>query len=154
MSAPFAVDSSCMVAAVCGWHEHHAVAAAAITRRLDSGQRLTVPAHALVETYAVLTRLPPPHRLSPSDAWALVKGNFVDQATLATLDARAHVKVLDRLAGNGVGGGRSYDAVIGAAAVDAGAAELLTFNAKHFETTGGELAVIDPAGGTRPRKAK
>lgn len=154
MSTTFAVDSSCMVAAVCGWHEHHAAAAAAIERRLDNGQRLAVPAHALVETYAVLTRLPPPHRLSPADAWALVKGNFVDHATLATLDAGAHVKILDRLAANAVGGGRAYDAIIGAAAVDAGAVELLTFNAKHFDTTGGDLAVIDPAIALRPRRTR
>lgn len=143
-----------MVAAVCGWHEHHAAAASAIERRLDSGQRLAVPAHALVETYAVLTRLPAPHRLSPADAWALVKGNFVDHATVATLHAGAHVKVLDRLAENGVGGGRSYDAIIGATAVDAGAAELLTFNAKHFDTTGGDIAIIDPASSPRPRKPR
>jgi len=153
VNATFAVDSSCMVAAVCGWHEHHAAAAAAIERRLDSGQRLAVPAHALVETYAVLTRLPAPHRLSPADAWALVKGNFVDHATLSTLDAGTHVKVLDRLAANGVGGGRTYDAIIGAAASEAGAAELLTFNAKHFDA-GGDIAVVDPASITRPRKAK
>jgi predicted nucleic acid-binding protein len=143
-----------MVAAVCGWHEHHAAAASAIERRLDRGQRLAVPAHALVETYAVLTRLPPPHRLSPADAWALVKGNFVDHATVVTLGAAAHVKVLDRLAGNGVGGGRSYDAIIGATAIDAGAAELLTFNVKHPDTPGGDIAVIDPAGDTPPRKPR
>ena len=154
MSTTFAVDSSCMVAAVCDWHEHHAAAAAAIEHRLDSGQRLAVPAHALVETYAVLTRLPAPHRLSPADAWAVVKGNFVDHATVATLDAVTHVTVLDRLAGNGVGGGRSYDAIIGAAAVAAGAAELLTFNAKHFDATGGHITVIDPADDTRPRKRR
>lgn len=141
-----------MVAAVCGWHEHHVAAAAAIERRLDRGDRLAVPVHALVETYAVLTRLPAPHRLAPADAWALVKGNFIDHATLATLDAGAHVTVLHRLAGSGVGGGRSYDAVIGATAVDAGAAELLTFNAKHFDSTGGNIAVIDPAGSMRSRK--
>lgn len=154
MSTTFAVDSSCMVAAVCGWHEHHAAAASAIERRLDGGQRLAIPAYTLVETYAVLTRLPAPHRLSPADAWALVKGNFVDHATVVTLAAGAHVRVLDRLAGNGVGGGRSYDAIIGAAAIDAAAVELLTFNVKHFDTTEGQIAVIDPADDTRPRKRR
>ena len=37
---------------------------------------LAVAAHALVETYAVLTRLPAPHRLAPADAWTLIDTNF------------------------------------------------------------------------------
>jgi hypothetical protein len=46
-----------MVAAVCFWHEHHAAAVAEIKRRLEHGEQLAVAAHALAETYAVLTRL-------------------------------------------------------------------------------------------------
>jgi predicted nucleic acid-binding protein len=61
----FAVDTSCIVAAVCSWHEHHAAAAAAIEARYEAGDRLAVAAHGLVEAYAVLTRLPAPHRLAP-----------------------------------------------------------------------------------------
>ena len=49
-----------MVAAVCGWHVRHAVAAAEIERRLDRGERMAIAARAIAETYAVLTRLPPP----------------------------------------------------------------------------------------------
>jgi len=56
--AVFAVDTSCMVAAVCTWHEHHAAAAGEIERRLGRGERMAIPAPALVEAYAVLTRLP------------------------------------------------------------------------------------------------
>jgi predicted nucleic acid-binding protein len=65
-----------MVAAVCTWHEHHAAAAAEIEGRLERQEQLAVPAPALVETYAVLTRLPAPHRVSAADAWTLVKVNF------------------------------------------------------------------------------
>jgi predicted nucleic acid-binding protein len=51
-----------MVAAVCEWHEHHSAATTEIERRLSRGERRMVPAHALAEAYAVLTRLPPPLR--------------------------------------------------------------------------------------------
>src|SRR5439155_4456381 len=61
-------DTSCLVAAVCAWHEHHAAAAREIERRLAAGEPMIVAAPALVESYAVLTRLPPPHRLRPADA--------------------------------------------------------------------------------------
>ena len=78
MPAVCALDTSCLIAAVCGWHEQHRVAAAEIGRRLDRGERLSVAAHALTEAYAVLTRLPAPHRLSPADAWELLRANFLD----------------------------------------------------------------------------
>jgi predicted nucleic acid-binding protein len=142
--AAFSLDSNCMIAAVCGWHEHHAAAAAAIERRLSRGDRLVVAAHALVEAYSVLTRLPSPHRLAPADAWALLKTNFVSLARLATLPGTAHVALLDGLAADGLGGGRSYDALIAASAAHAKVEELLTFNPRHFDPAPGGMAVVDP----------
>lgn len=142
--AAFSLDSHCMIAAVCGWHERHAAAAAAIEQRLERGDHLVVAAHALVEAYAVLTRLPAPHRLAPADAWALVKGNFVADATLATLPATAHVALLDTLATAGLGGGRTYDALIAASAAHAKVDELLTFNPRHFDEGPGGLTVVEP----------
>lgn len=143
-TAVIALDTSCMVAAVCGWHEHHPAAAEAIERRLDAGGRLAIAAHALVETYAVLTRLPAPHRLAPADAWALVKTNFVDGAEVVTLDAASHAALLGRLATAGIGGGRTYDALIAACASQARAATLLTFNPRHFEPAPEGVGVIEP----------
>ncbi len=48
-----------------------------------------MPAPALVEAYAVLTRLPSPHRLSPADAWKLVKVNFVENSRIVALSSAA-----------------------------------------------------------------
>lgn len=50
------LDTSVVVAAFASWHEAHDEAAALLAR----DPRL--PAHVIVETYSVLTRLPPPHR--------------------------------------------------------------------------------------------
>lgn len=145
MSVPtFALDTSCMVAAVCSWHERHEAAIAAIERRLDRGERLAVAAHALVETYAVLTRLPAPHRLASADAWALVKANFVDHATIVALNGPAHITLLGRLATMGIGGGRSYDAVIAACAGQARVEAILTFNRRHFDPPPRGVAVVEP----------
>jgi predicted nucleic acid-binding protein len=153
--ATFSLDSNCMIAAVCGWHEHHGAAAAAIEERFDRGDRMVVAAHAMVEAYAVLTRLPSPHRLAPADAWALVKTNFVAGAALATLPAAAHVTLLDTLAGAGLGGGRSYDALIAATAAQAKVDELLTFNPRHFDPPPDGITVIEPPPPTlKPRRAR
>ena len=54
--AMIAVDTSVVVAAFASWHQGHTSATAALARRPR------VPAHVLLETYSVLTRLPPPHR--------------------------------------------------------------------------------------------
>lgn len=141
----FALDTSCMVAAVCTWHVRHAAAAAEIERRLDRGERMTIAAHAIAETYAVLTRLPPPHRLSPADAWILVRANFVDKAAMVTLDGPAHVAVLAQLALAGIGGGRTYDGLIAACAEISHAKALLTFNARHFDPPPRGVTLVEPA---------
>ena len=56
--ASFLPDTSCMVAAICSWHQHYERAAGAIESRLDRRERMIVAAPALIETYSVLTRLP------------------------------------------------------------------------------------------------
>jgi predicted nucleic acid-binding protein len=134
-----------MVAAVCSWHEHHAAAAAEIGRRLAHGDRLCCAAHALVEAYAVLTRLPPPHRLSAADAWTLIKANFVDGATVVTLAADRYADVLERASRLQIAGGRTYDVVIGECAREAKADVLLTFNRRHFDPPPAGVTVVEPA---------
>jgi predicted nucleic acid-binding protein len=134
-----------MIAAVCTWHEHHAAAAAEIERRFERGERLAVPAAALVETYAVLTRLPAPHRLSPADAWTLIEANFVEHATIRALIGAAYVSLLRNLAKQAGGGGRAYDAVIAECAREANAIALLTFNRRHFDPPPEGVPVIEPS---------
>lgn len=67
----FLPDTNCMVAALCDWHVHHERAAGEIRRRLTDGEAMVIAAPTVIETYSVLTRLPPPHRLSPTEAHAL-----------------------------------------------------------------------------------
>jgi predicted nucleic acid-binding protein len=129
---------------VCGWHERHAAAAAEVGGRLDRGERLTVAAHALVEAYAVLTRLPAPHRLSTADAWTLLRTNFVEAAAVTEISGRQQINLLHQLAASGIGGGRSYDALIAAAARHGGADTLLTFSPRDFEKLPQAPPVIEP----------
>ena len=145
MPAVCALDTSCMIAAVCGWHEQHRMAAAEIERRLDRGERLSVAAHALSEAYAVLTRLPAPHRMSPADAWEVLRANFTDGVMVVALSASQHIALLRRLAKAGLSGGRTYDALIAECAVRAGAQTLLTFNDRHFQPAPPGLAIVVPS---------
>jgi len=122
-----------MVAAVCTWHEHHERAARQIEQRLTSGEELLVAVAALVEAYAVLTRLPPPYRLSPTDARALIGANFMgDTAEIVALGVEPYVRLLQSAPERNIAGGAIYDAVILAAGLAAGADVLLTFNDRQF----------------------
>ena len=139
----FAIDSSCVIAAVCSWHESHERVFTALNARIGRGG-LVVPSHALLESYAVLTRLPPPHRLAPADAEAVLRG-FLEEATLAALGASDQWPLLRALSAERIAGGASYDALILAIARKAKCRELWTLNTAHFLRFESDIEIIDPA---------
>jgi len=101
-----AVDTSVVVAASASWHEGHASAATAVR----GAPR--IPAHALIETCSVLTRLPPPHRAPPALVAAFLSERF-SQAPLA-LPPVEHLRLLELVAALGIAGGSVHDALLGA----------------------------------------
>ena len=121
-----------MVAVVCSWHEHHVAAIREIERRLRRRETLIVAAPTLVETYAVLTRLPFPHRLSSHDAKNLIEGNFLNDYTCIALDENEYRRLVLEAPGKEVSGGRTYDWVIARCAQKAKVSVLLTFNVRDF----------------------
>lgn len=134
------VDSSCLVAAALPLHEHHTATLSDLTRRRAAGHGLVVAAHSLFEAYAVLTRLPSPHRLSAVDALSVLERNWSSTETVA-LDGAESWLVVKQLAQAGVAGGRVYDGLIAECARKANADELLTWNVKHFAEPRGARAV-------------
>jgi predicted nucleic acid-binding protein len=141
----FLPDTSCMVAAVCSWHEHHAKALAEIQDRLNKRQKMIVAAPALIETYSVLTRLPAPHRISPTDALSLLEANFLRGRKVTALSAAGYGRLLRDSPENGISGGRIYDAVIAACASKERVVALLTFNETHFASlTRTDLQIVAP----------
>jgi predicted nucleic acid-binding protein len=143
--AAFLPDTSCMVAAVCSWHEHHQRAALAIESHLNRSERMVVAAPALIEAYSVLTRLPAPHRLSPADALSLMEANFMRRVKVVALPAEDYKAILCGAPTAGISGGRIYDAIIAACAHRENARTLLTFNDSHFRSLASrDLAVVVP----------
>jgi predicted nucleic acid-binding protein len=146
--ARFLPDTSCIVAALLVWHEHHERAAGEIERRLDLGEHLVMAAPALVETYAVLTRLPPRHRLSPTDSRVLLEANF-QASTIETvaLDATAYWRLIRSAPAQAVAGGGIYDAVIFACGLAGRVDVLLTFNERQFRPLAvPSLQIVVPRG--------
>lgn len=133
-----------MIATMCGWHENHSQAAAEVQRQLSRRRRMIVAAPALVETYAVLTRLPPPHRLSTKDALTLLEANFMKSAKIVALDYRSYCSLIKQAPGSGIAGGKIYDAVIATCAMKAGASTLLTFNPTDFSFAQEQIDILVP----------
>jgi predicted nucleic acid-binding protein len=140
----FMLDTNCMIAAVSRAHPHHARAADEYNRRLDRGESLVVAAHSLAEAYSVLTRSPPPLRLSGNQAVAVLEGSFVGTGEVIGLDGPEYVALVRSLPTRGIGG-LVYDAIIGACAHKANAEVFLTFNERHFRPImDGRIEIIAP----------
>ncbi len=92
-----AVDSSVVVAAFGPWHESYEAA----TKALSPAVRL--PAHAALESYSVLTRLPPPHRAALPLVTEYLLGHFRERPLV--LSPAGYRRLLDDAAGLRIGGG-------------------------------------------------
>lgn len=143
----FMPDTNCIVALISSRHEHHEHALGEIERRLDAGETLVLAAHTLVETYSVLTRLPMPNRLSPTDCRSLLEANFSPEvAEVVTLSPDGYRRLIHDAPASNLSGGRVYDAVIAACARAAHVGIILTFNVRHFASFAGEdLAIVAPS---------
>ena len=105
---PLLLDTSTAIALVQPGHPKHAQ-----VRTLLRGRALGLSGHAELETYSVLTRLPPPQRLTPASALRLIRTNFPQTKHLPVARAAG---VLDELVELGIAGGSTYDALVGLAA--------------------------------------
>ena len=99
-----AIDSSVAVAAFGDWHRLNESARAVLD------EDAVLPAHALLETYSVLTGFPPPHRAAPDlvDTW--LDHSF--PTILQPPPAQEQRALVRRLAATGHIGGAVYDAVV------------------------------------------
>lgn len=106
-------DTSVLVAAFASWHERHAEADAALA---EPGPMI---GHCTLETYSVLTRLPPPHRVSPAVVLDFLRDR--GDGRLLVLSDHGHAELLERAVAGGIQGGAVYDALVAATAAEAGA---------------------------------
>jgi len=134
-----AVDTSVAVAAFGEWHDLNEEARLV----LDQGAALAV--HAYLETYAVLTGFPPPHRAPPAlvDTW--LRDRFL--IILPPPEPEAQQAMVSTLAAAGRIGGSVYDGLIAAAVVMANLV-LVTADeraARVYDLIGVNWEILQPA---------
>jgi predicted nucleic acid-binding protein len=101
-------DTSVLVAGFARWHTDHKTAAAAI-RRVGA-----IVDHVAVETFSVLTRLPPPRRVPAHLVTTFLEGHFPD--SVPRLASAPSTDILDTALRAGISGGAIYDLVVALAA--------------------------------------
>jgi predicted nucleic acid-binding protein len=126
-------DTSVLVPATLGSHEQHPLALRWLAEAIAGKFKLVVAAHSIAETYATLTRLPPPHRVSPDRAALLIRSNVIERARalITTLEPEDYVSVIAEASARSIAGGALYDVLIARAARKA-KARILTFNTGDF----------------------
>ena len=105
-----AADSSVTIAALLDDHQAHDAAADAL-----AACKTTI-AHVAIETFSVLTRMPPPNRAEPSTAVTALRERL--PSAYVTLDAGSYQQAPSRLAAAGIAGGSTYDGLIALTALE------------------------------------
>ncbi len=93
-----------VVAALSAWHERQEEAAGALA------SVTALPAHAMLEAYSVLTRLPGGYAVPAATAASVLEARFDDPPL--RLGARERRRLLATLAAVGVFGGATYDGLV------------------------------------------
>jgi predicted nucleic acid-binding protein len=118
-------DTSAVIAALSAWHEQHESAAQALTNIH------ALPAHVVIEVYAVLTRLPAGLAVPATAAAEVLARRFADPPL--RLDVHDRASVVQRLAGAGVLAGATYDGLVALEAAAHGQA-LVTLDTRAQST--------------------
>lgn len=130
-------DTSVLVAAFQEDHEHHEPSFAAFLKADRS--RACCAAHSLAEVFSTLTRMPGKNRVSGEQAMLFLE-NVRERLSVVTLTGDEYFAALTDAASAGIVGGAIYDALLARCAVKSGAATIYTWNVRHYQRLGSEVA--------------
>jgi len=141
-------DTSVLVAASLEAHVHHGRARAALERIRGGDDIGHTSAHALAETFSVLTRMPTTPKLEPQDVLAIMERNVFPHFALAVPAPEDYPQAIRSLAASGLSGGRIYDLLHVRLAGKLGADRIYTFNDREWRILAPDLAplIVAPPG--------
>jgi len=131
-----------IVAGVHANHPYHALAANWLVQNIAKHQ-LMASHYPVLESYAVLTRLPGDLRVSPSDARDLLTATVQANMIIPRFDSESIWTTIETLVMASVVSGRSYDAFVLQILRSVGAGAIATFNPTHFQDLESDMVIID-----------
>jgi predicted nucleic acid-binding protein len=134
------LDTNVLVAACVDDHEHHARALPVVQTIHDGKAEGFVSAHSLLETHAILTRLPRVPRISPLQASTLIAGNIVKYFSVVALTGKEYSDLSLKLGQDNIVGGKAYDVLHMKCAEKCAADRIYTFNVRDFMQIAGHLS--------------
>jgi predicted nucleic acid-binding protein len=126
------LDTSILVSAQVVRHPHHVRAVQWLERSKAGKVTLAVCAHALAETFSVLSRMRAEPRMTPSQAEILIQREVVDQYQVLPVGLNESRKAIALTVAKGRSGGAVHDALHVVTAQLAGADRVWTFNLRDF----------------------
>lgn len=128
-------------------HANHPLHAPASTW-LDNAfteHEVVVAHHSIVESYAVLTRLPAKYRLTPSEAEMVLRETLRNNASLAPFVAESVWQTLGSFVDAPAAGGETYDAFIINLLASSGVEAIVTYNAREFRRLAQGVRIVQPS---------
>ena len=123
-------DTSCLVAGLLLKHQHHELTVNEFTRQ-QSFQNI-VSVHSLLECFSVITRFPPPLRVTTRVAEQVLRTNLEEHIEVVDVTPADAWAAIEEVRLGGASGGSVYDAAIAQSVARAGANILFTWNVKDF----------------------
>lgn len=130
-------DSSVLVPVFLDEHIHHVASLKAFIKA--DKRNAACAAHSLAEVYAALTRIPGPQRADVDQA-LLILNDIRDRLEIVTLNGDEYCSAIATAGSLGIVGGTVFDVLIAHCALKAKASVIYTWNVRHFERCGPEVA--------------
>ncbi len=130
-------DTSVLVAAFHGDHEHHESSLHAFLKYPKREAAASV--HSLAEVFSTLTALPGKHRVGPDQAMLFLQ-TMRERLTLVALSEVEYYEAIDAASARAIAGGAVYDALLAHCALKIKAQTLYTWNVRDFQRLGPEIA--------------
>jgi predicted nucleic acid-binding protein len=137
------VDTTVIVAALHANHPAHGEAARWLDGAFGSHQ-VVLAHHSIIESYAVLTRLPADYRLSPAEAETVLSETLQNNASIAPFSSESVWDALHAFVATPSAGGATHDAFIIHLLEQAEVDVIVTYNEADFARLTKTVRVAPP----------
>lgn len=135
-------DTSVLVASSLKSHPNYTAAFSALLSLQDPANKGYTSAHALAETFSVLSRMPTTPKLKPEDVLQIIETNIIPHFLLSVLAPEDYPTLLRDFVSRGFSGGALYDFLHLRSASKLALDHIYTFNEAEWKRLAPELAPL------------